>query len=376
MFKKSLAAVAVLGAFAGTALAADVQLYGLVDYGFHYTETKTTGADKVTNFDLKSGQNSGSRFGLKGVEDLGNGYKVGFVLENAFNADDGTLDAEGRLFHRESLLFVQSAWGELSFGRTGALDAGTGRYNLMGTGASAMGTGWGNVGKSNKVLLGTGDRMDNTVTYKSPAFAGVTVFAQGSFKQDNVDADDAKGLDLIEDDEEGSSDANRYYALGVTYKAAGLSTGFVASQTDYKRDWVNAAGGNKANDDAQAYSAFVNYDFGFVKPMLAVQYFDKGLVTGKKGYGVVVGATAPVLGGTLKATAGWADAEMVDHVAAGKPATDYKNTMVGVGYEYPLSKRTYLYTAAGYLEEKTEATGSADSKKKTTEVMAGLVHKF
>ena len=91
MFKKSLVAVAVLGAAAFSAQAADVQLYGLVDYGFQYAE-KDTGAGKAThNFDMKSGMNSGSRFGLKGVEDLGNGYKVGFVLENGFNADDGTL---------------------------------------------------------------------------------------------------------------------------------------------------------------------------------------------------------------------------------------------------------------------------------------------
>ena len=38
MFKKSLAAVAVLGAFAGSALAADVQLYGLVDLGLNWTQ--------------------------------------------------------------------------------------------------------------------------------------------------------------------------------------------------------------------------------------------------------------------------------------------------------------------------------------------------
>ena len=36
MFKKSLAAVALLGAFAGSAFAADVTLYGVVDEGFLY----------------------------------------------------------------------------------------------------------------------------------------------------------------------------------------------------------------------------------------------------------------------------------------------------------------------------------------------------
>lgn len=37
MFKKTLAAAALLGAFAGSAVAADVTLYGVVDYGLQYT---------------------------------------------------------------------------------------------------------------------------------------------------------------------------------------------------------------------------------------------------------------------------------------------------------------------------------------------------
>lgn len=86
MFKKSLAAVAVLGAFAGSALAADVQLYGLVDLGLNWTQVDN-GKTTTDSFGMGSGQNSGSRFGLKGTEDLGNGYKVGFNLENSFKAD-------------------------------------------------------------------------------------------------------------------------------------------------------------------------------------------------------------------------------------------------------------------------------------------------
>lgn len=71
--KKSLAALAVLGAFAGSAFAADVTLYGLVDYGFNYThkDADTTGVDANDQFEMRAGQNSGSRFGLRGTEDLG-----------------------------------------------------------------------------------------------------------------------------------------------------------------------------------------------------------------------------------------------------------------------------------------------------------------
>ena len=374
MFKKSLAAVAVLGAFAGSALAADVQLYGVVDLGLNWTQTDN-GTTTTDSFSMASGQNSGSRFGLKGTEDLGNGYKVGFNLENSFKADDGALDKGSRLFHRESLLFVQTPFGEISAGRTGALDAGTGRYNLMGSGATAIGTGWDKVGCSSDVLLGTGSRMDNTLTFKSPNMAGFTVLAQASLKKDNTNATDG---------EEGSSDAERYYGLGVTYGVGAFNTGLVVSQADYGRAAVN--GKNPQNDDDMlTVSGFVNYDFGMIKPMFAAQYWDGGKdfdgaasvnVDGyaTKGYGFVVGATAPVVGGSLKVTAGWNDYETLYEDAANGTG-EGNNFMVGVGYEYPLSKRTFVYTAAGYTEKKVEWKGQED-KTKTSEVMFGMVHKF
>lgn len=80
MFKKTLAAAAILGAFAGSAFAADVTLYGVIDTGFSYQNKSVDGKDDVNNFQMKTGQQNGNRWGLKGTEDLGNGLKVGFVL--------------------------------------------------------------------------------------------------------------------------------------------------------------------------------------------------------------------------------------------------------------------------------------------------------
>lgn len=361
------ASVAALGAFAGSALAADVQLYGLVDLGLNWTQVDN-GKTTTDSFGMGSGQNSGSRFGLKGTEDLGNGYKVGFNLENSFKADDGAFDKGSRLFHRESILFVQTPYGELSAGRTGGLDSGVGRYGQMGSGATAMSTGWDNIAKTSKVFLGLGDRMDNTLTYKSPKFAGVTVLAQASLKKSNVND---KGVAI--ETEEGSSDADRYYALGVTYGAGALNAGLVYSQTDWNRTELK----DQTNDDNQTVvSAFANYDFGMVKPMVAVQYFDGGKDVDvantalNKGYGFVVGGTAPLVGGTLKVQLGWNDYEDVK-----TGATEGNNIITGVGYEYPLSKRTFVYTAAGYTQVKTEKAG-VETKTKTSEVMLGMVHKF
>lgn len=361
------ASVAALGAFAGSALAADVQLYGLVDLGLNWTQVDN-GKTTTDSFGMGSGQNSGSRFGLKGTEDLGNGYKVGFNLENSFKADDGAFDKGSRLFHRESILFVQTPYGELSAGRTGGLDSGVGRYGQMGSGATAMSTGWDNIAKTSKVFLGLGDRMDNTLTYQSPKFAGVTVLAQASLKKSNVND---KGVAI--ETEEGSSDADRYYALGVTYGAGALNAGLVYSQTDWNRTELK----DQTNDDNQTVvSAFANYDFGMVKPMVAVQYFDGGKDVDvantalNKGYGFVVGGTAPLVGGTLKVQLGWNDYEDVK-----TGATEGNIIITGVGYEYPLSKRTFVYTAAGYTQVKTEKAG-VETKTKTSEVMLGMVHKF
>lgn len=378
--KKTLAAVAVLGAFAGSALAADVTLYGVIDTGFNWTQTKVTGEDTTNSFSMASGQNSGPRFGLKGTEDLGDGWKVGFNLENSFSSDDGSLDKGGRLFHREALLFVQSPYGELSMGRTGALDSGTGRYNLMGSGATPFGTGLDTVGASTLILMGTNSRMDNTVTYQSPTFAGVTLYAQASLKTSNQAYNKTDKKIVYDTDQEGSSDAERYYGLGAKFSAEGLNAGLVFSTTDYSRNYVN----KDDDDNGYVVSGFVNYDFGMVKPMLAAQYWDNGdklnavkttttatpKRTGTKGYGIELGATAPVLGGKVKAAAGWNDYEDVADTN-----TDYNNWMVGVSYEYKLSKRTTLYTGAGYSEVKEKAAGDT-SKTKTTEVLAGLVHTF
>ncbi len=139
--KKTLAAVAVLGAFAGSALAADVTLYGKVDLGLNYTHTDVDGVSS-DNWGMKSGQNSGSRFGIKGTEQISEGLTVGFQLENGFDADDGRFkygnDDGERIFGREARLFVQTDFGELGFGRMGGLDSGSGSYDIFGGNAGVL----------------------------------------------------------------------------------------------------------------------------------------------------------------------------------------------------------------------------------------------
>ena len=416
--KKTLAAVAVLGAFAGSALAADVTLYGKVDLGLNYTHTDVDGVSS-DNWGMKSGQNSGSRFGIKGTEQISEGLTVGFQLENGFDADDGRFkygnDDGERIFGREARLFVQTDFGELGFGRMGGLDSGSGSYDIFGGNAGVFGTGWSDIGSDSAIFLGMSSRYDNMITYKSPTFGGVTVYAQASLKQDSS-----------KDGDEASSKADRYYALGATGKWGALSTGLVASMYDYGH--TNHYAGSlvidegeldpdqtikevTTDDDGYAVGAFVAYDFSVTKVTLGAQYFDGvqqsrgdseftlsatpafdedgnlSLETssakltygsesvGAKGYGVMLGAVTPLGAGSLYTSVGYRDSENADENYGGQ--LDETVYQVAVGYTYPLSKRTYLYTAAGYTQEELDKGGNTDTvKTKTTEVVAGIVHNF
>lgn len=404
--KKTLAAVAVLGAFAGSALAADVTLYGKVDLGLQYVNSNSDkivgdkdGIDGIENIKsdkmgVKSGSNSGSRWGIKGSEQISEGLTVGFQLEGGFNADDGKQAQNGGIFSRESRLYIQTDFGELAFGRMGGLESGSGSYDIISKGF-AMSTGWGDsIGKTSNIFLGQSDRFDNMITYKSPTFAGMTVYAQASLqKTSNTD------------EVEGSSDTDRYYALGATGNWGALSSALTFSTTDYSRTWVNDVehngAGTKAEgreDMSKVVTGYVAYDFGMVKPMLSAQYFDdvKGVSWdmsdglkdtlgkdlgnySKKGYGVMLGATAPLAGGTAYAMVGYNDFEATEDVQELGGKAEFDTINFGIGYQYPLSKRTYVYTAAGYTklsgEVKTEGE-KFDADTKTTEVVAGIVHNF
>ena len=140
--KKTLLVLATLAATAGLAQAATVTLYGAADAGLVYNYTKFKGSavfdgerysGKVSEdrYGLESGNYGASKWGLKGEEDLGNGYKVGFKLENGFSLDDGRAGQDGRLFGREASLTVSGPFGALSAGRMGALTSGAGTYDIF-----------------------------------------------------------------------------------------------------------------------------------------------------------------------------------------------------------------------------------------------------
>lgn len=126
--KKTLLAVGVLAAFAGSAYA-DVTVYGRIDAGLQYKTVKVDGAEKTHAFTMDSGLKTGSRLGFKGTEDLGNGMAVGFVLENGYKVDTGALgDKDNRLFDREAILKLSGSFGTVMAGRLASMNNDGGRW--------------------------------------------------------------------------------------------------------------------------------------------------------------------------------------------------------------------------------------------------------
>ena len=132
--KKTLFAMAALAALPTVATSADVTMYGLLDLGlaFYNVDPGVQGADSYSNLSMQSGQTAGSRIGMRGYEDLGNGHRVGFILETGTNLDSGSLGQGGRLFGRQSLLYVEGPYGNVKFGKMGALASGYPSTGLFG----------------------------------------------------------------------------------------------------------------------------------------------------------------------------------------------------------------------------------------------------
>lgn len=107
--------LALLGA-AGTAHAqSSVSLYGVLDTALTYVHN-ADGNQKL--FGMNSGNLQGSRWGLKGTEDLGGGLGAVFQLENGFDSTNGRLGQGGRQFGRQAFVGLSSTTaGTVTLGR-------------------------------------------------------------------------------------------------------------------------------------------------------------------------------------------------------------------------------------------------------------------
>ena len=278
-----------------------------------------------------------------------------------------------------------------------------GTYGLLGK-FSPFSSGWGDTVGQRTVMANGYDRFDNMITYASPEFAGIKVFAQYSFKNDSK-----------KDGDEGKASANRYYGIGATANYGAFSAVAIVDQINIGNNGTYE--NYEELDDTLTATLGATYDFGFMKIYGTAQYFDNAREVGyfnafsgfkttvgnntwgygwntsakgtdnektygsnMEGYGIALGASAPMLGGTVAGMVGYMDADNGDGDAL-TSQFDVSRWTVALGYSYNFSKRTSIYTAAAYTKDSVEILGNhdqpiADCDPSTVEVMAGLIHKF
>lgn len=392
--KKSLIAMSVLGAFvAGSATAANVEIYGLINPALMFTSSNGDydGAETKNQFSMEEGKEFGSRWGLRGVEEISPDFKVGFVLESGFRSDTGALGAArdtGRIFDRESHIDLHTKFGKFQFGRMplfGSVLGADGLFRaidpLFANYTFAFGSG--------SVTASDWTRVDNAISYVTPTFAGLTGYAMYSFKNDGTT-----------DAEESKAESNRYASLALRYQNGGMEAVLVADMTMYG-SVDNPDHETEDVDNGFTVTLGGNYEFsnGF-KLIAFAQYFkDQWLNTNARagvtldgvnwvtaklgniengsngygfvdGYGLSLGANYPLGGGTIKGQVAYRDMDNTMDV-------DFNRWFVALGYDYPLSKRTSLFAMTGFTQEKVENNRTnEEATPYGFEFTAGILHRF
>ena len=351
--KKSLFAVVALNAVCAAAHAqGSVTLYGIVDAGLGYTSNQAVvatagkaGTPAVlvgkSAYSFASGTWSGSRWGLKGKEELGDGLAAIFQLENGFNIGTGQLGQGSREFGRQAFMGLKSTkFGTVTMGR---------QYDpivdFVGSiGPSSFLTGMG-AHPGDLDNIDNQSRENNSVKYTSPSFGGLTLGALYGFGNQAGSAKNQSTWSL------GGQYVNGPFAIGAAYLLANNAYGSASG-------WTGAYDGTFASSINQGFAsaqyqriiaAASTYTIGSVT--LGVSYgntqFKAGSVSlfqGKETFNSA-GLTA-----SWQATPALRVAAGYDYTAGSAVAgqSGPKYNQFNLSSYYSLSKRTALYGLVGY----------------------------
>jgi predicted porin len=376
--KKTLLAAGILAGFAGAAQAeTQVTLYGIIDTGIEYARFTKADGSKVTNIGQSWGSQSGSRWGMKGTEELGDGLKAIFQLESGFDSSNGYSAQGGRLFGRQAWVGLSNAsWGQVILGRTT-----TAPSNLLGGQLDPFNTSWGvaNLGTTMGAL--NTDRLDNAIQYTSPVFAGFQFAGDYSFNA----ADSASGVAKNQ-----TNDNARQIDAALTYTNGPLFIG--ASYTQLNPSHAT----NFDNATVREEVIGAAYNFGFAKLQAAYSHTTDGFISGPsstldtdagpltnlfgksahKGIrqnSYMLGFTAPIAAST-SLFGSWQHSSLS---RAGKMGGDWvahggqTENIFALGATYNLSKRTDVYAVAAYAKGYSNING-----QKATDLVVGLRHQF
>lgn len=394
--KKSLIALAVIAA-SGTAMAqSTVTLYGLIDANVGAYKTNVvsgTAIQSMSQTKLESGGLNGSRWGMKGSEDLGGGLAAIFQLESGFAVDTGASAQGGLLFGRRANVGLAGGFGKLEIGRnSSSYDDVSADHAMMAqylfdpsntnngnsastaagmtpatptatlTAAQAQTAALANQQKFlNRTFswIGYNTRFDNSFKYTSPNLAGFTASAMYALGEDKTSALSASK----------SFSANVKYANGPLLVSAGYQSEAVASSVTATR--------SPALENALVSAA---YDFGVAK---------LGLGFNRAKYKDV---TAPaILGGGAFAAQDEYNVSVAVPIGAATISAGYaqskgdtlgKSSGFGVQALYALSKRTTLYgggvntKAYDKLADAVRLASPTSSIAKNTTYAVGVRHTF
>jgi predicted porin len=393
--KKSLLALAVIGAFTGSAFAADnVQLYGIIDMGVaHYTGVKPSAGTGSASFTgLQSGIQSPSRIGLKGTEDLGGGLKAIFNAETGFcaagqNVTGGNSSgycSGGGFMQRQAYVGLTGGFGTVVAGRL----YNPAYNNQVAIDPFAYGL-TGSIGNTSLIAqngVANLSRADQTLAYVTPDFSGFNAtlaytFNVGSAAQPLVTSvippvPSTTGNAGNPGNNPGTS---RAIWLSGNYNNGPITAGVDYSQISNMQNFGATAGVLNADGTVKTpaaaspfsvgaklkmYDIFGGYDFGIAK---VVGLYSNLKVDGMSGSQKqwMLGATVPVGPGAVLASYSVYKNDM------GSPASAPQAKQAAIGYTYALSKRTNLYTSYSHISNSNGAAIVANSNASTN---AGVVN--
>ena len=306
--KKSLIVLAALGAFASVASAqSSVTLYGRVDLSI----AKPAGGS------AKNMQNgSGSRFGVRGVEDLGGGMSAFFNVEHRFDADTGASSDPARFWFGRSLVGLQGGFGKVTLGR---------EYTtaFLGSQLSADPWGWDTVATDITVSITGGGRGTNSG-------AGITRVAavrnDSSLTYNFAAAGFSFGAQIAE-----ATDTINGFAKKPVNFSLGYAAGPFMVAMGYERTGREGAGTEK-------WTTF-NGSFNLGAVTLGAFYGSGNNAANDDRKGYMFTAVAPMGQGEFRAAYG----KLSNDLAGAGAKSDIAKGFA-LGYHYSLSKRTTLYT--------------------------------
>ncbi|AQV97875.1 porin [Cupriavidus necator] len=366
----ALAAVAVSStahAYDGGQLAPGFMLYGLIDTGVEYVNNVGAQKNGVVRVPSLTGSYP-SRWGLRGIEDLGAGYKSIFVLESGFAPDSGSLNQNGRLFGRQAYVGLIGPWGVVSVGRLYSQIYWSMIGDTMGPNIFAAGL--------LDTYLATA-RVDNAIDY-TLNIGGFTVAATYSLGRDAVAPAVAGGCAG-----ESPTDYRACKAMSMLLKYEAPTWGVAGA---FDRNYGGGGTGSALPASSQTDTReLINGYVKFGTATVGAGYLHRinhGVVTPG-----VVNKTSDYwwLGGTYLPTPQVALDLQYGHLSVS--GTKLGASVIAARASYLFSKRTAVYLTAGHVFNQRDSTITVDGGAlpgasnplpgvDQTGVLIGIRHKF